>query len=78
MKFSLDSGRLHIRLIVGAGFALFLIKKAIKRYDGGAAKAFGILSKKIKKQLKIYKKIYGRLQLLEIEDKDGVRIGLKY
>ncbi len=77
MKLIFDHKRLHLRLIVGTGFVLFVIKKVVKRKNPEAAEAVASVGSEIKKLLKNYKRAKGHFNLVEIESHDKTCIIVK-
>ena len=72
MKLALDHKRLHLRLFFGIGFAVFIIKKIIKK-NNGSSQNLKSVGKEMKRLLKDYKRKKGALNLIEIES-DGTKI----
>ncbi len=49
MKIALDCKKLHLRFIFGTGFVLFVLRKAIKKYNKEAAGELKSICRQIKK-----------------------------
>ena len=77
MKIALACKKLHLRFIFGTGFVLFVLRKAIKKYNKEAAGELKSICREIKKLLKDYKQANGPFNILEIEDSKNTRIVIK-
>lgn len=77
MKLTISDGKLRLRFVLGTGFVLFVVRKAVKSRAGVDGRVLKNLFKEIKKQLKEYKRKNGALTLLEIESGENERIVLK-
>ncbi len=77
MKFAFDYKKLHLRFLLGTGFVLFVLRKAVKRKDSQAAEELKPVCRQIKKLLKKYRRENGPFNLIEIEDKEKTRIVIR-
>lgn len=76
MKIALDYRKLHLRFVCGIGFALFILRKKLKKQHPDDAEKLKAVGKQIKKLVKDYKRKCGAFNFVEIVS-EGARITIR-